>query len=125
MENFTDDKILEGLNDLGINLKNENFGLYDVRRGLDVELEHGSVNSVTNITNDALDPTLKITLAHLFERGDYYDMLEYVEGGTSYVWLRYIIITLILIIIALSFYMAYHITVVMPDMIARKIEIPI
>jgi hypothetical protein len=47
--------------------------------GLDVELEHGTVNSVTNVTNN--DPILtgKIALAHLNEYADYYTRLNRME----------------------------------------------
>lgn len=49
------------------------------RLGLDVELEHGTVNSLTNVTND--DPLLtgKIALAHLNELADYYTRLAQME----------------------------------------------
>lgn len=55
---------------------------YDVeqfRMGMDVELEHGTVDPHTNVTND--DPTLtgKIALAHLNEFGDYYTRLDKME----------------------------------------------
>jgi Protein of unknown function (DUF5661) len=50
------------------------------RRGLDVELEHGSHDPATNVTND--DPILtgKIALAHLRELSDYYTRLAEMEG---------------------------------------------
>ena len=49
------------------------------RRGMNVELEHGLVDSHTNVTDD--DPLLtgKIALAHLNEISDYYDRLEQME----------------------------------------------
>ena len=47
--------------------------------GMDVELEHGTENSLTNVTND--DPLLtgKIALAHLNEFPDYYTRLDEME----------------------------------------------
>jgi hypothetical protein len=47
--------------------------------GMDVELEHGTENSVTNVTDD--DPLLtgKIALAHLNEFPDYYTRLHEME----------------------------------------------
>lgn len=59
-----------------------NWSKFDVdqfRRGMNVELEHGTVDSNTNVTND--DPTMtgKIALAHLNEFSDYYDRLEEME----------------------------------------------
>ena len=56
---------------------------YDINElvmGYDVELEHGTVNSETNVTDDDPIVTLKIALAHLNEIEDYYTKLkEYVE----------------------------------------------
>ena len=59
-----------------------NWSQYDVeqfRRGMDVELEHGTENSMTNVTDD--DPLLtgKIALAHLNEYPDYYTRLDKME----------------------------------------------
>ena len=49
------------------------------RRGMDVELEHGSVDENTNVTNNDPLITGKIALAHLNEFSDYYDRLEKME----------------------------------------------
>jgi hypothetical protein len=46
--------------------------LEQFRMGLEVELEHGIRNVVTNVTNDDLVLTGKIALAHLMELPDYY-----------------------------------------------------
>jgi hypothetical protein len=55
------------------------FDVEQFRMGMDVELEHGTVNPHTNVTND--DPLLtgKIALAHLNEFSDYYTRLEKME----------------------------------------------
>ena len=58
------------------------WSLFDVeqfRMGLDVELEHGTVDPATNVTGD--DPILtgKIALAHLNEFPDYYTRLAEME----------------------------------------------
>ena len=55
---------------------------YDIeqyRMGLDIELEHGTIDSHINVTND--DPILtgKIALAHLNEFPDYYTRLDKME----------------------------------------------
>jgi hypothetical protein len=58
------------------------WSLYDLeqfRMGLEVELEHGSVNPVTNITGDDVIITAKIALAHLNEIRDYYTRLRKME----------------------------------------------
>jgi Protein of unknown function (DUF5661) len=49
------------------------------RMGLEVELEHGVRNVVTNVTNDDLMFTGKIALAHLMELPDYYTRLMRME----------------------------------------------
>ena len=50
------------------------------RRGLEVEYEHGTHDSETNVTND--DPILtgKIAWAHLKEIPDYYTRLDKMEA---------------------------------------------
>lgn len=40
--------------------------------GLNIELEHGTINPKTNVTNDDLITTAKIALAHLNEYPNYY-----------------------------------------------------
>ncbi len=42
-------------------------------RGINIELEHGTVNKETDVTNDDLITTAKIALAHLNEYPNYYD----------------------------------------------------
>lgn len=41
--------------------------------GINIELEHGKINSKTNVTNDDLITTAKIALAHLNEFPNYYN----------------------------------------------------
>lgn len=55
------------------------FDVEQFRMGLDVELEHGTVDPATNVTGD--DPILtgKIALAHLNEFADYYTRLAQME----------------------------------------------
>ncbi|MGK2966190.1 MAG: DUF5661 family protein [Tepidiformaceae bacterium] len=58
------------------------FGVVDLeqfRRGLAVELEHGTRDVDTNVTNDDLVMTGRIALAHLREFPDYYTRLERME----------------------------------------------
>ncbi|MDO8609092.1 MAG: DUF5661 family protein [bacterium] len=55
---------------------------YDVeqfRMGMEVELEHGTINPLTNVSNDNLLITGKIALAHLNEFSDYYTRLLKME----------------------------------------------
>jgi hypothetical protein len=55
------------------------FDIEQYRMGMDVELEHGSEDPVTNVTNDDPMITGKIALAHLNEFPDYYTRLERME----------------------------------------------
>ena len=41
--------------------------------GINIELEHGTINPNTNVTNDDLITTAKIALAHLNEFPNYYN----------------------------------------------------
>ena len=62
---------------------------YDVeqfRMGMAVELEHGTENSVTNVTNDDPLMTGKIALAHLNEFPDYYSRLLELEKEAEKYW---------------------------------------
>lgn len=69
-----------------LKIKFQNFDLEDFRIGLNVELEHGTVNPSTNITNDDPIITGKITLAHLNEYPDYYKRLTKMEEEAEQYW---------------------------------------
>ena len=58
-------------NKLGI--KFDNFSIKDFLAGINIELEHGTINPKTNVTNNDLEMTAKIALAHLNEFSDYYN----------------------------------------------------
>lgn len=51
----------------------DKFSVEDLMTGVNIELEHGLVNPITNVTNDDLLLTMKIALAHLNEFPDYYN----------------------------------------------------
>jgi hypothetical protein len=55
------------------------FDVEQFRMGMDVELEHGRIDSHTNVTNDDPMITGKIALAHLNEFPDYYIRLDKME----------------------------------------------
>lgn len=59
------------INEMGITL--DKFSIKDLLIGLNIELEHGVVNTLTNVTNDDLIITGKIALAHLMEYPNYYN----------------------------------------------------
>jgi len=66
-----------------------NWSKFDVeqfRMGLDVELEHGSRDPHTNVTNNDHLTTAKIALAHLNEFPDYYTRLEAMEEDAKEYW---------------------------------------
>lgn len=54
--------------------------------GMNVELEHGTRDLNTNVTNDDLITTGKIALAHLNEFPDYYTRLEKMEEEAYKYW---------------------------------------
>lgn len=68
---FTLEDALYFVNEMGISL--DKFSIKDLLVGLNIELEHGSVNPLTNVTNDNLIMTGKIALAHLMEYPNYYN----------------------------------------------------
>lgn len=55
------------------------FTISQFRMGMQVELEHGTITPLTNISNDDLLITGKIALAHLNEIPDYYTRLLKLE----------------------------------------------
>jgi len=57
-----------------LNIIFDKFSMEDFLRGLNIELEHGLSNPKTNVTNNDLEITAKIALAHLNEFPDYYDV---------------------------------------------------
>lgn len=51
----------------------DKFTIDDLITGINIELEHGTINYITNVTNDDLVLTMKIALAHLNEFPNYYN----------------------------------------------------
>lgn len=80
MKHFTTEEALRVSEKLGIDWTESPFDLEQFRRGLDVELEHGTHDPETNVTNDDPVMTGKIALAHLRELPDYYTRLERMEA---------------------------------------------
>ena len=68
---FTLEDALYFINEIGIKL--DKFSIKDLLRGMNIELEHGNINPLTNVTNDDLIITGKIALAHLMEYSNYYN----------------------------------------------------
>ena len=81
---FTAEKAKEIGESLGID-----WSKYDVeqfRVGMDVELEHGTVDPNTNVTDDDPVATGKVALAHLNEFPDYYTRLLEMEEEAEEYW---------------------------------------
>lgn len=62
-----------------VNVENMDIELEEFRRGLEVELEHGTLFKEANVTNNHPILTGKIVLAHLKESLYYYELLEVAE----------------------------------------------
>jgi hypothetical protein len=65
--------------EIGIDWSSAPFDAEQLRRGMEVELEHGLQDALTNVTDDDPIVTAKIALAHLNEFPDYYTRLEQME----------------------------------------------
>lgn len=81
---FTTEQAKEIGRMLGIDWKK--FDIEQFRMGMDVELEHGTCDSHTNVTGDDAFVTGKIALAHLNEFPDYYTRLEKMEVEAEAFW---------------------------------------
>ena len=71
-----------------IGIKWDRFDVEQLRRGMDVELEHGQRDPRTNVTNDDPLVTGKIAWAHLNEFPDYYERLEKLEDEAEEYWAK-------------------------------------
>jgi hypothetical protein len=81
---FTTEQAREFGGKLGIDWKK--FDVEQFRSGMDVELEHGKVAPLTNVTNNDPLTTAKIALAHLLEYPDYYTRLAKMEKEAEAFW---------------------------------------
>ncbi|MDD2518780.1 MAG: hypothetical protein PHI05_01085 [Bacilli bacterium] len=68
---FSKEQIFNTAQMLGITF--DKFTIDDLITGVNIELEHGTVNPNTNVTDDNLILTMKIALAHLNEFSNYYN----------------------------------------------------
>jgi len=71
---------------IGIDWSSAPFDVEQFRMGMDVELEHGLHDPITNVTGDDPLVTGKIALAHLNEFPDYYTRLERMESEADRYW---------------------------------------
>jgi hypothetical protein len=71
---------------IGIDWQTAPFDVEQFRRGMDVELEHGSRDPTTDVTGDDPIVTGRIALAHLNEFPDYYTRLDRMEREAESEW---------------------------------------
>ena len=64
---------------IGVDWSQAPFDIEQLRMGMEVELEHGLHDLLTNVTDDDPLLTAKIALAHLNEFADYYTRLARME----------------------------------------------
>ena len=83
-KSFTTEEAKQVGEQLGIDWSK--FDVEQFRKGMNVELEHGTIDPNINVTNDDLLLTGKIALAHLNEFPDYYDRLEKLETEAEKYW---------------------------------------
>jgi hypothetical protein len=72
--------------EIGIDWETAAFDVEQFRAGMDIELEHGSQDPRTNVTNDDPLTTGRIAWAHLNEFPDYYTRLERMEEEAHRHW---------------------------------------
>jgi DNA-directed RNA polymerase alpha subunit len=71
---------------IGIDWATAPFDVEQFRMGMDVELEHGTQDLETNVTDDDVSVTAKIARAHLNEFPDYYARLAVMEAEAEAYW---------------------------------------
>jgi len=71
---------------IGIDWSISAFDVEQFRLGMGVELEHGTRDPATNVTDDDVTATAKIARAHLNEFPDYYSRLAVMEAEAKAYW---------------------------------------
>jgi Protein of unknown function (DUF5661) len=85
---FTGDEARRIGAQIGIDWDTAPFDVEQFRMGMDVELEHGLHDPVTNVTGSDPVVTGKIALAHLNEFPDYYTRLAKMEAEAEADWAK-------------------------------------
>jgi DNA-directed RNA polymerase alpha subunit len=83
---FTADEARAAGERIGIDWARSRFDVEQFRMGMDVELEHGTNDPETNVTDDDVSVTAKIARAHLNEFPDYYSRLAVMEAEAETYW---------------------------------------
>jgi len=86
VSSFTSEQAEELGRLIGIDWGQARFDVEQLRRGLDVELEHGTRDPATNVSDDDPLTTARIALAHLNEFPDYYTRLAVMEREAEAYW---------------------------------------
>jgi len=73
MKKFTLEEAVDIAEQLGIDFNSAGFTAEEYLEGINIELEHGTVDPHTNVTDNDPLVTGKIALAHLNEIPAYYD----------------------------------------------------
>ncbi len=84
--NFTADEARGAGERIGIDWTTSRFDVEQFRMGMDIELEHGTQDVETNVTDDDVALTAKIARAHLNEFPDYYSRLATMEAEAEAYW---------------------------------------
>lgn len=85
-ERFTVEEARAAGERIGIDWSQSRFDAEQLRMGMDVELEHGTQDGETNVSDDDVAVTTKIARAHLNEFPDYYSRLAIMEAEASAYW---------------------------------------
>jgi DNA-directed RNA polymerase alpha subunit len=83
---FTAEQARAAGEQIGIDWASSRFDVEQLRMGMDVELEHGTQDPETNVTDDGVIVTAKIARAHLNEFPDYYTRLAVMESDAEAYW---------------------------------------
>jgi Protein of unknown function (DUF5661) len=83
---FTADQARKVGEQIGIDWATSRFDVEQLRTEMDVELEHGTHDPETNVTDDDIVVTAKIARAHLNEFPDYYSRLAVMEAEAEAYW---------------------------------------
>ena len=85
-DEFTAEEARDYGEEIGIDWASAPFDVEQLRIGMNVELEHGLHDLLTNVSGDDPHVTAKIALAHLNEFPDYYTRLERMEEEAKRDW---------------------------------------
>jgi DNA-directed RNA polymerase alpha subunit len=83
---FTADEARMAGERIGIDWTASSFDVEQFRMGMEVELEHGTQDPETNVSDDDVTMTAKIARAHLNEFPDYYSRLAVMEREARAYW---------------------------------------